>query len=219
MRIPVCLVRVFWQDGGSVVCLERIPKTMTATAPLMPRATAVWLIEHTSLTFEQISAFCHLHLLEVQALADDGDILGVSPLTQGQLTQDEIDRCQKDPGARLVLSPPVHEDVGRVRTGRRYTPLTRRQDKPDGIAWILKHHPELTDAQIIRLLSTTRPTITAIRERTHPQAGQIKARHPVHLGLCSAAELEQEVKVSWHRRADALAAAPRYPDEDDFQGH
>jgi hypothetical protein len=163
------------------------------TTPLMPKATAVWLVENTSLTFEQIADFCGLHALEVQAIAD-GEVAiqmqGLDPVANGQTTADEIARCQGDPEARLKLSPQAVPEVLVKHRGPRYTPIAKRQDKPDAIAWLTKNHPELSDAQISKLIGTTKPTIAAIRDRTHWNAQNIKPRHPVSLGLCSLAELD-----------------------------
>jgi hypothetical protein len=166
------------------------------TTPLMPKATAVWLVENTSLTFEQIADFCGLHALEVQAIAD-GEVAiqmqGLDPVANGQTTADEIARCQGDPEARLKLSPQAVPEVLVKHRGPRYTPIAKRQDKPDAIAWLTKNHPELSDAQISKLIGTTKPTIAAIRDRTHWNAQNIKPRHPVSIGLCTMAELDAAV--------------------------
>lgn len=165
--------------------------------PLMPKATAVWLVENTALTFEQIAAFCGLHSLEVQAIAD-GEVavgmVGLDPIANGQLTQAEIERCEKDPKARLqILAVDLPQPVSRSK-GPRYTPVTKRGDKPDAVAWFLKHHPELSDAQISRLIGTTKPTIAAIRDRTHWNSANIKPRSPVLLGLCTQRELDEALR-------------------------
>lgn len=162
--------------------------------PLMPKATAVWLVENTALTFEQIAAFCGLHPLEVQAIAD-GEVavgmVGLDPIANGQLTKEEIERCEKDPEARLqLLEPDLPQPVARSK-GPRYTPVTKRGDKPDAIAWLLKHHPEMSDAQICRLIGTTKPTIQAVRDKTHWNTPNIKPRNPVLLGLCTQRELDE----------------------------
>ncbi|HYD71353.1 DUF1013 domain-containing protein [Azospirillum sp.] len=162
--------------------------------PLMPKATAVWLVENTALSFEQIAAFCGLHPLEVQAIAD-GEVavgmVGLDPIANGQLTKGEIERCEKDQNAKLrLLVPDLPQPAARSK-GPRYTPITKRGDKPDAIAWLLKHHPELSDAQVSRLIGTTKPTISAVRDRTHWNATNIKPRNPVLLGLCSQRELEE----------------------------
>ena len=166
------------------------------TTPLMPKATAVWLVENTSLSFEQIADFCGLHALEVQAIAD-GEVAmqmqGLDPVANGQTTAEEIERCQQDPSARMKLSPQAIPEVFVKHRGPRYTPIAKRQDKPDAIAWLTKNHPELTDAQISKLIGTTKPTIAAIRDRTHWNAQNIKPRHPITLGLCSLAELDAAI--------------------------
>jgi len=163
-------------------------------APLMPKATAVWLVENTSLTFEQIADFCELHPLEIQAIADDevaNQMQGLDPVANGQTTMEEIARCQVDPEARLRLSPQAIPQQMFRHKGPRYTPIAKRQDKPDAIAFLLRSHPELSDTQISKLIGTTKPTIAAVRDRTHWNSPNIKPRHPVELGLCTYAELEQ----------------------------
>jgi uncharacterized protein len=172
-------------------------------APLMPKATAVWLVESTSLTFEQIADFCGLHPLEVQAIAD-GEVAnqmhGLDPVANGQTTAEEIARCQADPAARLLLSPKATPpQLGRHK-GPRYTPIAKRQDKPDAIAFLLRSHPELSDAQISKLIGTTKPTIAQVRDRTHWNSTNIKPRHPVGLGLCSLDELEAAVSRARGKR-------------------
>ncbi len=156
--------------------------------PLMPKATAVWLVQNTALTFDQIADFCGLHQLEVQAIADGEVALqmqGLDPVGNGQTTAEEIERCQKDPEARLTLAPKAVPEGLVKHRGPRYTPIANRQDKPDAIAWLTKNHPELTDAQISKLIGTTKPTIAAIRERSHWNSSNIKPRHPVSIGLCT----------------------------------
>src|SRR5467141_454710 len=164
--------------------------------PLMPKATAVWLVENTSLTFEQIADFCGLHPLEIQAIADGevaSQMQGLDPVANGQTTAEEIARCQADPQARLKLSPQALPPQLFKHKGPRYTPIAKRQDKPDAISFLLKNHPELTDAQISKLIGTTKPTIAAIRERSHWNAPNIKPRHPVSIGLCTMAELDAAI--------------------------
>ena len=166
--------------------------------PMMPKATAVWLVENTALTFRQIADFCELHELEVQAIADEDIVLGmagIDPILAEQLSQEEIDRCQADTEARLVLKEtdiplPVHRSKG-----ARYTPIAKRQDKPDGIAWLLRHHPELSDAQISKLLGTTKNTINAVRDRSHWNSSNIRGRDPMDLGLCSYADYNAAVEA------------------------
>lgn len=175
--------------------------------PLMPKATAVWLVENTALSFEQIAAFCGLHSLEVQAIAD-GEVavgmVGLDPVANGQLTKGEIERCEANPDLRLkLLVPDLPLPVTRSK-GPRYTPITKRGDKPDAISWLVKHHPELSDAQICRLIGTTKPTIAAVREKSHWNAANIKPRNPVLLGLCSQRELEEALALAIRRGGTPL---------------
>jgi len=168
-----------------------------ATQPLMPKATAVWLVENTALSFDQIAEFCKLHPLEVKAIAD-GDaaqgIKGLDPILTGQLTREDIERGEKDTRARLKLSDPkVRLPEPKRKKGPRYTPVSRRQDRPNAILWLVRNHPELKDAQIMRLVGTTKSTIQAIRERTHWNAANLSPLDPVTLGLCSQIELDLEV--------------------------
>lgn len=164
--------------------------------PLMQKATAVWLLDNTTLTFLQISKFCGLHDLEVSGIADGEvgiGIKGFDPIANRQLTADEIKRCEADPTTRLVLfnNPAA---VGEMkRKGPRYTPLSKRQDRPAAIAWLVKYHPELTDGQISKLVGTTKPTITSIRERTHWNIASIQPVDPVALGLSKQLELDEAV--------------------------
>jgi uncharacterized protein len=166
--------------------------------PLMPKATAVWLVDNTSLTFEQIAEFCGLHVLEVKGIAD-GDVAhgikGMDPISSGQLSREEIARAEREPQHRLKLSEPKVE-VPEVKTkrGPRYTPVSRRQDRPNAILWLLKNHPELKDSQVMRLVGTTKPTIIAIKERSHWNSPNLQAQDPVTLGLCSQIDLDAEVK-------------------------
>lgn len=166
-------------------------------APLMPKATAIWLIDNTKLTFEQIAEFCHLHLLEVQAIADGEAAIGMvgyDPIASGQLALVEIQRCELDPSARLQLTPPVTPDSLLGKKGGRYTPVAKRHDKPDAIAWIIKYYPDLSDAQICRLLSTTRNLIKTVRQKTHWNTANIKPRSPVQIGLCTQADLDAAIQ-------------------------
>lgn len=163
--------------------------------PLMPKSTAVWLVENTTLTFKQIADFCHLHELEVQAIADgdlEGSVIGMNPITNGQLTIEEIEKGQKDPNHVLQLLLPPKQSLS-SGAPKKYTPLSKRQDKPDAIYWLIKHHPELSDGQIIKLIGTTKNTIQSIRERTHWNMKNIKAQDPISLGLCRTQEIEYEV--------------------------
>jgi hypothetical protein len=165
--------------------------------PLMPKATAVWLVENTGLTFEQIAAFCGLHSLEVKGIAD-GEVAagfrGLDPVGAGMLTRAEIARCEQDPKARLRISRSVSVDQKRPkRKEPRYTPLSKRQDRPDAIAWLLRNHPEISDQQICKLLGTTKNTVQAVRDRTHWKSQEIRPRDPVLLGLCSQTELDDAI--------------------------
>jgi len=169
----------------------------------MPKATAVWLVDNTSLSFEQIAELCGLHVLEVKGIAD-GDVAqgikGMDPISSGQLTREEIERAEKDPSHHLRLSeakvvlPPV-----KSKKGPRYTPVSRRHDRPNAVLWLLKNHPELKDSQIMRLVGTTKPTIAQIRDRTHWNSANLVAQDPVTLGLCSQIELDAEVQKSAKR--------------------
>jgi hypothetical protein len=156
------------------------------TAPLMPKATAVWLVDNTSLTFDQIAAFCELHPLEVQGIADGEvaiGIQGMDPVINGQVTRKELTRSEADPTARLKRADSDLPEPAKRTKGPRYTPVAKRQDKPDGVAWLLRHHPELKDSQIAKLIGTTKTTIQAVRERTHWNSPNIRPRDPVLLGL------------------------------------
>jgi uncharacterized protein len=176
--------------------------------PLMPHATASWLVDNTALSFEQIAEFCGLHILEVQAMADDlasSKYTGRDPVHSGELTHAEIEKGQADPSYRLQMQrAPV--DVSRTK-GPRYTPVSKRQDKPDGIAWIIRNHPEISDAQIGKLIGTTRNTINAIRERTHWNIQNIQPKDPVTLGLCSQRELDAAVARAAKRAPQVEEAA------------
>ena len=165
----------------------------------MRKATAVWLVENTSLTFKQISQFCGLHDLEVSGIADGevaNGIRGMDPIISNQLTQEEIEKCEKDPSAVLTLTVNRATEGEKKRRGPRYTPLSKRQDKPAAIAWLLKFHSELTDSQIIKLVGTTKPTIQAVRARTHWNITNIVPTDPVVLGLSKQVELDLAVDKS-----------------------
>lgn len=169
------------------------------SAPLMPKATAIWLVENTGLTFEQIAAYCQFHPLEVKALADAEIMPGLTPfdpVASEQLSMEELERCQKDPDARLRALPPTTHGASKKRKGGRYTPVSKRQDKPDAIAWLIKNAPSFTNAQICQLLGTTNLTINALRERTHRHMATIRPRHPVALGLCSQKELDDLLGIT-----------------------
>jgi hypothetical protein len=163
----------------------------------MPKATAVWLVDNTALSFDQIAAFCTLHPLEVQGIAD-GDvasgIMGVNPIQNGQLTKEEIEKAEADPNYRLKLSDPKVRVAAVKRKGPRYTPISRRNERPNAIKWLVRNHPELKDAQIMRLVGTTKSTIDSVRENSHWNAANLTAMDPVTLGLCSQIELDLEVK-------------------------
>ena len=167
---------------------------------LMPKATAVWLVENTALTFEQIASFCNLHPLEVQGIADGEvatGIVGQDPTATKQLTFEEIRRCENDPNASLQISFAAKQRIAAQKKqskGGRYTPVARRQDKPDAIAWLLKHCPDLSDAQLCKLIGTTKSTITAIREKTHWNWSNITPRDPVLLALCTQTELDKSLR-------------------------
>jgi hypothetical protein len=176
---------------------------MSDRKPLMPKATAVWLVSNTSLTFEQIAAFCGLHVLEVKGIAD-GDVAqgikGLDPVTSGQLTREAIEEAERDPSRDLHLAEPkVVVPETPSRKGPRYTPVSRRQDRPNAVLWLLRNHPELKDSQIMRLVGTTKPTITQIRERSHWNAPNLTPQDPVTLGLCSQIDLDAEVKKAARR--------------------
>jgi uncharacterized protein len=177
---------------------------------LMPKATAVWLVENTTLTFEQIADFCGLHALEVQGVADGEvaiGIVGLDPVTNGQLTREEILRCQADPSARLKMAK-VNIPLPAPRTkGPRYTPVSKRQDKPNAVMWLLRHHPELGDAQIARLIGTTKDTIAKVRDRSHWNAPNLKPQDPVLLGLCTQTDLNRAVERA-RRHAEKTGTAP-----------
>ncbi|MAZ75746.1 MAG: hypothetical protein CMH31_00405 [Micavibrio sp.] len=168
-------------------------KPQDAPKLLMPKATAVWLVENTVLTFEQISEFTGLHKVEVQALADEDvgrGIVGRDPVKSGETTQKELDKAGEDNTYVMNFS---RRDLPSVKTrakGPKYTPVSKRGDKPDAIAWVIKHHPEITDAQITKIVGTTKPTIQAVRDRTHPSSSSLNPRSPAELGLCSYKELE-----------------------------
>ncbi len=183
--------------------------------PLMPKATAVWLEESTTLTFDQIAEFCGLHPLEVQGIAD-GEVatgmLGLDPVARHQLTREEIERCEKDPTVHLKLAEQDLPKPMKRTSGPRYTPVAKRQDKPDGIAWLARHHPELKDSQIARLIGTTKTTIQAVRERTHWNSPNIRPRDPVLLGLCNQADLNQAVEKGRKAAEKAGITLPKPPE-------
>ncbi|MGQ0672311.1 MAG: DUF1013 domain-containing protein [Hyphomicrobium sp.] len=179
---------------------------MSDRKPLMPKATAVWLVENTSLTFEQIAAFCQMHLLEVKSIADGDEnvikaIKGHDPVTSNQLTRDEIARAEADPDHILRLAEPkvAMPEQAKKKSGPRYTPVSRRHDRPNAVLWLLRNHPEMKESQIIRLVGTTKPTIAQIRDRTHWNSPNLVPQDPVTLGICSQTDLDAEVKKAARR--------------------
>jgi hypothetical protein len=172
---------------------------------LMPKATAVWLVDNTSLTFEQIADFCGLHPLEVKGIADGEvarDIRGADPIANGQLSREELDRAGASPAYRMVAQKSRHAELLKPnKKAPRYTPVSRRQDRPDAIAWFLRHHPEVADSQIAKLLGTTKATIDQVRDRTHWNATNIKPVDPVTLGLVTQLELDGVVRKAADKRA------------------
>jgi hypothetical protein len=181
--------------------------------PLMPKATAVWLVDNTSLTFEQIADFCGLHPLEVKGIADEDvakGIKGQDPVGAGQLTREAIEAAEKDPKIRLKMAAPKHKMPAiKQKKAPRYTPVSKRQDKPDAVYWILRNHPEFADADIIKLIGTTKATIQKIRERSHWNATNIKAVDPVTLGLCTQLELDLAVTRATQKRERAEKRAAK----------
>ena len=183
---------------------------MVSTPLLMPKATAVWLVDNTSLTFEQIADFCKLHPLEVKAIADGESALtikGLDPVTTSQLTREEIEKAEGDPAVRLKMADPKVRVPGATKhKGPRYTPVSRRQDRPNAILWLLRNHAELKDAQIMRLVGTTKPTIDSIRNRTHWNANNLQPMDPVSLGLSSQIDLDFEVERAARTMPDHVPA-------------
>ncbi|MEM7170646.1 MAG: cell cycle transcriptional regulator TrcR [Pseudomonadota bacterium] len=164
--------------------------------PLMPKATAVWLVDNTTLTFQQIAEFCGLHPLEIQGIADGEvaiGIQGMDPINNAELTKEEITRCEGDPTAKLKAATTTLPKPSKRTKGPRYTPVAKRQDKPDGVAWLLRHHPELKESQIAKLIGTTKNTIQAISDRSHWNSANIRPRDPVLLGLCNQTDLNAAV--------------------------
>lgn len=180
------------------------------TQILMPKATAVWLIDNTAMTFKQISEFCDLHILEVEGIAD-GDVAagirGADPIANGQVSREEIEKAEGD--SNYAMKPNSFDsdklEPKTKKKGPRYTPLSRRQDRPDAIAWLVRNHPEITDAQISKLIGTTKPTIKAIRDRTHWKINTINPTDPVSLGLCSQIDLDEFVRKAAEKRAKEQA--------------
>ena len=170
---------------------------MSDRLPLMPKATAVWLVEHTALTFEQVAQFCGLHVLEVKGIAD-GDVAqgiqGRDPIMAGQLTAEEIAIAEKDSTHVLEIAPlKVTISPSTAKRGPKYTPVSRRHDRPNAVLWLIRNHPELKDSQLMRLVGTTKPTIAQIRDRSHWNAANLTPQDPVALGLCTQIDLDAEV--------------------------
>ena len=189
------------------------------TLPLMPKATAVWLIEKTALTFTQIADFCGMHPLEVQAIADGEvaqGIVGYDPVANLQLAQSEITRCEADSEARLRLSPSTNPLPKRSK-GARYTPVAKRNDRPDAIVFLLRNYPQLTEAQVGKLLGTTKETIQKVRDRTHWNSANIKPRDPVILGLCSQTDLNAMVSQANDRLTRDGQAVPPPPAPEEIE--
>ncbi len=182
-----------------------------ADRPLMPIATAVWLIDNTSLTFDQIADFCGLHPLQVKGIAD-GDVgagvRGIDPIGTHQLTREEIESAQADENYRLKLSKPKTIVAEKPRKGPRYTPVSKRQNRPDAIAWMVRNHPEVSDAQIAKLLGTTKTTIQSVRDRSHWNSSNIQPQDPVGLGLCTQIDLDTVVRKAAAKRAKLQPAPP-----------
>ncbi len=187
---------------------------MSDRKPLMPKATAAWLVENTALTFEQIADFCQMHLLEVKGIAD-GDVAagikGMDPISSGQLNREEIQRAEKDPSRKLKLAEARFElPAVKPKRGPRYTPTSRRHERPNAVLWLLRNHPELKDSQLMRLVGTTKPTIQQIRDRSHWNSANLTPQDPVTLGLCSQVDLDAEVKKS-AKRVVAPVEVPGVP--------
>lgn len=180
--------------------------------PLMPIATAVWLIDNTSLTFDQIADFCSLHPLQVKGIAD-GDVgagvRGINPITTHQLSRDEIEKGEADSEYKLKLARPKTIVAEKPRKGPRYTPVSKRQNRPDAIAWMVRNHPEVSDAQIAKLLGTTKTTIQSVRDRSHWNSANLQPRDPVGLGLCTQIDLDAIVRKAAAKRAKLQKDEPQ----------
>lgn len=179
--------------------------------PLMPIATAVWLIDNTSLTFDQVADFCGLHPLQVKGIAD-GDVgagvRGIDPITTHQLAREEIEKAQEDPEYKLKISRPKTVVAEKTRKGPRYTPVSKRQNRPDAIAWMVRNHPEVSDAQIGKLLGTTKSTIMSVRDRSHWNTANLQPRDPVGLGLCTQIDLDAIVRKAAAKHAKLNPTPP-----------
>lgn len=167
----------------------------TAKLPLMPKATAIWLVDNTSLSFRQIGDFCGMHELEIKGIADGEvgvGIQGLNPITSGQLTKDEIDRCAVNEDESLkIIENEISEKTEQSKKKKKYTPLSKRQDRPDAVYWLIRNHPELKDSQVARLVGSTKNTIDAIRKRTHWNMANIRPQDPIGLGICRQVELDE----------------------------
>ena len=165
--------------------------------PLMPKATAIWLVENTSLSFKQIANFCGMHELEIKGIADGevgAGIKGLNPITNNQLTKEEIDRCSDDSDLELqIIKNEVSAKTEQSKKKKKYTPLSKRQDRPDAVYWLIRNHPELKDSQVARLVGSTKSTIDAIRNRTHWNMTNIRPQDPIGLGLCKQIELDEAI--------------------------
>ena len=180
---------------------------MSDRKPLMPKATAVWLVAHTALTFDQVADFCGLHVLEVKGIADGDVAMGIQgrdPVSAGQLTTEEIAKAETDSSHALEIAPlKVAISPSTAKRGPKYTPVSRRHDRPNAVLWIIRNHPELKDSQIMRLVGTTKPTIAQIRDRSHWNSANLTPQDPVALGLCSQIDLDGEVKKGAKRAEKA----------------
>ena len=165
--------------------------------PLMPKATAIWLVENTSLTFKQIANFCGMHELEIKGIADGevgAGIKGLNPITNNQLTKEEIERCSDDSDSDLqIIENEISAKTEQSKKKKKYTPLSKRQDRPDAVYWLIRNHPELKDSQVARLVGSTKSTIDAIRNRTHWNMANIRPQDPIGLGLCRQIELDEAI--------------------------
>ena len=165
--------------------------------PLMPKATAIWLVENTSLSFKQIANFCGMHELEIKGIADGevgAGIKGLNPITNNQLTKEEIDRCSDNSDIELqIIKNEVSAKTEQSKKKKKYTPLSKRQDRPDAVYWLIRNHPELKDSQVARLVGSTKSTIDAIRNRTHWNMTNIRPQDPIGLGLCKQIELDEAI--------------------------
>jgi uncharacterized protein len=176
--------------------------------PLMPKATAIWLVENTALTFEQIAEFCGMHPLEIQGIADGevaAGIMAQSPIESGQLTREMIELCEANAKQKLTMMAGARKHMKSKAKGGRYTPVARRQDKPEAVAWLAKHHPYIPDSKLVKLIGTTKKTIESVRDKSHWNSQNMTPKDPVLLGLCSQNELDALVKQHKPRDAEQVA--------------